>query len=63
MLATNGMCGRRGPLLVFDRVFRGVAHGTVWWVMKEGVSLVVMHVRRKDMKEYQKAGAASGGVQ
>ena len=24
--------------------------------MKEGVSLEVLHVRRKDMKEYRKAG-------
>ena len=56
MLATNRTCGRRGPILVLDTDFRGAAHGTVWWVRKEGVSMEVLHVRRKDMKEYKKAG-------
>ena len=56
MLATNRVCGRRGTVLVLDVDFRGAAHGTVPWVMKEGMSLEVLHVRRKDMKEYRKAG-------
>ena len=56
MLATNRTCGRRGPVLVQDVDFGGALHGTVQWVMKEGVSLEVLHVRRKDMKEYRKAG-------
>ena len=56
MLATNRTCGSLGPVLVLDTDFRGAAHGTVRWVMKEGVSLEVLHVRRKDMKEYRKAG-------
>ena len=55
MLATNRTCGRRGPVLVPDTDFRGVAHGTVRWVRKEEVSMEVLHVRRKDMKEYKKA--------
>ena len=41
---------------MLDVDFGGAAHGTVRWVMKEGVSLEVLHVRRKDMKEYRKAG-------
>ena len=56
MLATNRTCGRRGPVLVLDVDFGGAAHGTVRWVMKEEVSLELLHVRRKDMKEYRKAG-------
>ena len=56
MLATNRTCGRRGPVLVLDVDLGGAAHGTVRWFMKEGVSLEVVHVRRKDMKEYRKAG-------
>ena len=56
MLATNRLCGRPGPVLVLDVDFGGTTHGTVRWVMKEGVSLQVLHVRRKDMKEYRKAG-------
>ena len=56
MLATNRTCGRRGPILVLDTDFRGAAHGTVQWVRKEGVSMEVLHVHRKDMKEYQMAG-------
>ena len=56
MLATNRTCGGRGPVLVLDRFFGGAAHGTVWWVMKEGRSFEVMHVRKKDMKEYRKVG-------
>ena len=56
MLATNRTCCRRGPILVLDTDFRGAAHGTVRWVRKEGVSMEVLHVRRKDMKEYKKAG-------
>ena len=55
MLATNRKCSRRGPILVLDTGFRGAEHRIVRWVTKEGVSLEVMHVRRKDMKEYQRA--------
>ena len=55
MLATNRMCGRGGPVLVLDTDFGGAAHGTVRWVRKEGVSMEVLHVRRRDMKEYKKA--------
>ena len=54
MLATNRTCG--SPVLVLDVDFRGAAHGTVRRVMNEGVSFKVLHVRRKDMKEYRKAG-------
>ena len=39
-----------------DADFGGAAHGTVRWVRKEGVSMEVLHVRRKDMTEYKKAG-------
>ena len=56
MLATNRTCGRRGPILVLDTDFGGAAHGTVQWIRKEGVSMEVLHVRRKDMKEYKMAG-------
>ena len=56
MLATNRTCGRRGPILVLDTDFWGAAHGTVRWIRKEGVSMEVLHVRRKDMKEYKMAG-------
>ena len=56
MLATNSKWGRPGPILVLDTDFGEAAHGTVRWVMKEGVSSEVMHVRRKDMKQYQRAG-------
>ena len=56
MLATNRTCGRRGPILVLDTDFGGAAHGTIRWIRKEGVSLEVLHMRRKDMKEYKKAG-------
>ena len=56
MLATNRTCGRRGPVLVLDMDFGGAAHGTIGWLMKEGVSLEGMHMRRKDMKEYRKSG-------
>ena len=56
MLATNRTCGRRGPILVLDTDFGGAAHGTVRWIRKEGVSMEVLHVRRKDMKEYKMAG-------
>ena len=56
MLATNRTCGRQGPILVLDTDFGGAAHGTVRWIRKEGVSMQVLHVRRKDMKEYKKAG-------
>ena len=56
MLATNRTCGRRGPILVLDIDFGGAAHGTVRSIRKEGVSMEVLHVRRKDMKEYKKAG-------
>ena len=38
-------------MLVLEVDFGGAAHGTVWRVMKEGVSLEVLHVRRKDLKE------------
>ena len=51
MLATNRRCGSLGPVVVLDVDFGGAAHGTVGWVMKEGVTLEVLHVRRKDMKE------------
>ena len=51
MLATNRKCGRPGPILVLDTYFKGAEHRTERWVMKEGVSLEVMHVRKKDMKE------------
>ena len=56
MLATNTTCSRPGPVLALDMDFGGAAHGTVRWVSKEGVCWEAMHVRRKDMKEYQKAG-------
>ena len=56
MLATNRTCGRRGPILVLDTDFGGAAHGTVRWVMKEGVSMELLHVRRKDMRKDKKAG-------
>ena len=56
MLATSRTCGRIGPVLVPDVDFGGAAHGTVRSVMKEGVTLEVLHVRRKDMKEYRNAG-------
>ena len=56
MLATNRKCGRRRPIQLLDTDFGGAVHGTLWWVMKEGVRMEVMHVRRKDMKEYQRAG-------
>ena len=56
MLATNRTCGRRGPFLVLGVDFGRAAHATVRWVMKEGVSLEVLHVRRKDITEYRKAG-------
>ena len=56
MLATNRTCGRRGPILVLDTDLGGAAHGTVRLVRKEGVSLEVLHVRTKDMKEYKMAG-------
>ena len=56
MLATNRTCGRLGLVLVLDVDFGGAAHGIVRWVMKEGVSLEVLHVPSKDMKEYRKAG-------
>ena len=56
MWATKRTCGRPGPVLVLDLDFGGAAHGTLRWVMKEGMSLEVLHVRRKDMKEYRKAG-------
>ena len=51
MLATNRTCDRRGSVLVLNTDFGGAAQGTVRWVKKKGVSLEVMHVRRKDMKE------------
>ena len=51
MLATNRTCSRRGPILVLDTDFGGAAHGTVRRIRKEGVSMEVLHVRRKDMKE------------
>ena len=56
MLATNRTCGRRGLILVLDTDFGAAAHGTVRWIRKEGVSMEVLHVRRKDMKEYKRAG-------
>ena len=56
VLATNRTCGRRGPIHVLDTDFGGAAHGTVRWVRKEEVSMEVLHVRLKDMKEYKKAG-------
>ena len=56
MLATNRTCGRRGPILVLDTDFGGAAHGTVRWIRKEGVDMEVLHVGRKDMKEYKMAG-------
>ena len=56
VLTTNRTRGRRGPVLGLDVDFRGAAHGTVRWVRKEGVSLEVLHKRRRDMKEYRKAG-------
>ena len=56
MLATNRTCDRCGPVLVLDVDFRGAAHGTVRWVRKEAVTLELLHVSRKDMKEYRKAG-------
>ena len=56
MLATNRTCGRRRRILVLDTDFGGAAHGTVRLVRKERVSMEVLHVRRKDMKECKKAG-------
>ena len=56
MLATIRTCDRRGPILVLDLDFGGAAHGTVRWIRKEGVSMEVLHVRGKDMKEYKMAG-------
>ena len=56
MLATNRTCGRRGPILVLDTDFGEATHGTVRWIRKEAVSMEVLHVRRKDMKEYKMAG-------
>ena len=56
MLATNRTCGRRGPIVVLDADFAGAAHGSVRGGRKEGVSMQVLHVCRKDMKEYKKAG-------
>ena len=47
MLATNRKCGRCGQILVLDTDFGGAAHAIPRWVMKEGVSLEVMHVRRR----------------
>ena len=56
MFATNRKGGRRGSILVLDSAFGGATHGTVWWLMEERVSLEVMHVCGRDMKEYQRAG-------
>ena len=56
MLATNRTCGRSEPVLVLDVDFGGAVHRTVRLLMKEGVGSGVLHVRRKDMKEYRKAG-------
>ena len=56
MVATYRTCRKRGRILVLDADFEGSAHGTVRWVRKEGLSMEVLHVRRKDMKEYDKAG-------
>ena len=56
MLATNRKCGRQGPILVLETDFGGAAHGTVRSIRREGVSMEVLHVRRKVMKEYKKAG-------
>ena len=56
MLATNRKCGRHGPILVLDTDFGGAAHGTVRWIRRKGVSMEVLHMRRKDMKEYKMAG-------
>ena len=56
MLATNRVCGKPGLILVLDADFGGAAHGTVRWVREEGMSMEVLHVRGKDMKEYKKAG-------
>ena len=55
MLATNRTCGRLGPILVLDADFGGAAHRTVRCVRKEGVSMELLHVRTRDVKEYQKA--------
>ena len=62
MLANNRKCGRCGPILLLDTDHGGAVHGTVRWVMKEGVTLEVMQVRRKDMKEYQRAGLHHGDL-
>ena len=51
MLANNRTCGRRGPILVLNTDFGRAAHGTVRCIRKEEVSMEVLHVRRKDMKE------------
>ena len=56
MLATNRTCGKGGSILMLDINFEGAAHGTVPWVIEEAMSLEVMRVCRKDMKEYQRAG-------
>ena len=50
--ATNRKCGRRGPILVLDTDFGGAAHGTVRRLIKEGMSLEVMHVCKKEMNAY-----------
>ena len=52
MLATNRTWGRQGPIMVLDTDFGGAAHRTVRWIRKEGVSMEVLHLRRKDMKEH-----------
>ena len=56
MLVSSRICGRAVRILVFDTDFRVAMHGTVRKVRKEGVSVEVVHVRTKDMKDYQQAG-------
>ena len=45
-----------GTILVPDTDFEGAAHGTVRRVGKEGESMEVLQLRKRDMKEYKKAG-------
>ena len=49
MLGTSGRCSRRGPILVLATAFGGATHGTVRWVVKEGLTMEVMHVRSRKM--------------
>ena len=62
VLVTNRRCRRGSPILVLDTDFGGAAHGTVRRVKKEGMTIVVMHVHKKDTQEYQRAGLHNAEV-